>query len=222
METNIEVREGWAKILRSIFPLGIPQSCEWTDKYAIHDLLYVIGLEGQSNQMLFANGCRMNLIDARYSSEYNCVELRTSGPAYIVRPTKLSFESFNGPAPKWGYFRLEFANLKPSRFCSNPDAKMEEVCEFEPGEYIHDKHWIDDEYDGERLPETARMITRIMHGSLIISEAGALNTVNYDENLETMSNNEVRSHIENATTFNFPIDVTYENNVAKFTIKAMQ
>lgn len=99
---------------------------------------------------------------------------------------------------------------------------MEEVCEFELGEYIHDKHWIDDEYDGERLPQTARMITRIMHGSLIISKAGTLSTVNYDEDMETMSNNEVRSHIEDVTTFKFPFDVTYENNVAKFTEKVMQ
>lgn len=146
MKTNNDVREGWRRVLRSIFPLGIPQSCEWTDKYAIHDLLHIIGLEGQSNQMLFANGCRINLINAIYSSEYNCVELNTSGPAYIVRPTKLSFESFNGPAPKWGYFRLDFANLKPSRFCSNPNAKMEEVCEIEPGAYIPEKHWINNEY----------------------------------------------------------------------------
>ena len=61
-----------------------------------------------------------------------------------------------------------------------------------------------------------------MHGSLIISEAGTLNTVNYDENLETMSNKEVRSHIEDATTLKIPFDVTYENNVAKFTEKVMQ
>ncbi|MGL5563995.1 MAG: hypothetical protein ACRDCN_15460 [Tannerellaceae bacterium] len=204
MKTKNEVREGWVRVLKSIFPQGLPKSCEWTDQQIIHNLLHIISTEEQSNHLFFPSGGGMNLAGAKYSGEYKCMELtNASGGASVIKPAKLTFHSFGKAGIEWSYFRIEAADLKPTGIYANTNGIYEEVCEIEPVDYISTKHWMENEYQGERLPSDARLVMRFLGGSIVIFANASpynYNTGTYDARHNAMSDQEFRQYIEDVTT----------------------
>jgi serine/threonine-protein kinase len=75
----------------------------------------------------------------------------------------------------------------------------EELVEIDSGKYVERFNWEEGEFDGEPLPEQARLICRYLRGSFVIfSTRSIYNLVpdTYDGRHDTMSEQEFRTYIE--------------------------
>ena len=82
----------------------------------------------------------------------------------VVKPAALLFESF-GPKLEWAYFRIECQAMSPSGVYENlGNLESEEVVLVAPGIYANRAAWDENEYDSERLPESARLVDRFFVG----------------------------------------------------------
>src|SRR5688500_16943356 len=104
MEFFQENRNDWINIHERIFPLGIPQKCEWIDLQSIASILDTIGSTDNSNHMFYPTGGGLDIESAKLSNEKGCIEIFT-GITDIIKPKRLLFESFDDPI--WNYFRIE-------------------------------------------------------------------------------------------------------------------
>lgn len=197
MDFNKKKQE-WIDIQNKIFPNGIPKHCEWRKLEDIISILNTIGSIKNSNHMFYPSGGGLDVISSNLSSEPNCIEIYT-GHTEILKPMKMTFESFEDPI--WNYFRIEILNLEPTGIYKEKYDDYEELVEIEPRKYINRSHWDIDEYKGQKLPKSARIIMRHFKGSFVIFAKSSyynMDTSTYDARHNKMSSNEFRAYIENA------------------------
>ena len=125
------------------------------------------------------------------------------GIAHIVNPKRLLFEGIDMKDFQWNYFRLELDYL-PASYVYKLSKRQkelawsEELLELEPGEYLNMHYWEINEYEGEPLPQTARIVTRMFKGSLVIfAKSSIYNDIStYEGRHDRVGAEEFRNHIE--------------------------
>lgn len=169
----------WEKLMKELFPYGIPEVCTWTSLSEIVEVLNFVGErsvnERELNHMFFPSSGGLDLTGATFSVENQCIELHSDGLFYIAKPKSLSFYSVNHN-PDWMYFRLDTYDLKPSGVYEeiSEEAIREDVTEVAPGVYEHIGIWeygyyqYPDVDEDVRLREDARVVTRFLKGSFVI------------------------------------------------------
>ena len=189
----------WRQLINTIFPGGRPNRFEWETPQEISDVLNVIGSIKNSNHTFFPSAGGLDLQGCKvYAGEKGCIELDFGIIPYIAKPAKLIFEAFDDDN-QWNYFRLELDQLP--KMVEDGDAFDffdEQVTEVTPGKYMR---WEEKEYYPERLPENARIIVRLLKGSLVTFQKssqynrrhGKLDA--YDARHNKMSANEFRDYI---------------------------
>jgi hypothetical protein len=190
----------WIEILEKIFPTGLPEKCEWTNRNEIVNVLKIIGSVRNSNHMFYPRGGGLDVEGANISVEDNCIEIDTGGLIDILKPSRLIFHSFKADH-QWNYFRLETAELKPSGVYETKDYSDEELCELSPGNYVSRVYWDEGEYREEKLPPSARVVTRHFRGSFVIFQKTSIynkNSRTYDGRHNKMTDDEFRKYIQNA------------------------
>jgi serine/threonine-protein kinase len=195
-------KKDWIEIQDKIFPKGLPERCEWTDRNEIVNVLKIIGSIRNSNHMFFPRGGGLDVEGANISSEENCIEIDTGGLYDILKPSRLIFHSFKAEH-QWNYFRLETLELKPFSIYEEKDYSDEELCELSPGNYISRTYWDAGEYQGQELPSTARVVTRHFRGSFVIFQKTSIynhNSRTYDGRHNKMTDEEFRKYIQDVIT----------------------
>jgi serine/threonine-protein kinase len=201
MSTITEFQEknaqDWKKILTSIFPIGIPDHAEWSDLNGIISILNRIGSVDSSNHIHLPTGGGLDVKRATLSHEDDSIEIITDGSTQIVKPVKLTFESFED-RPEWSYFRLEAIGVEQSEAYDYKIEGHEEVVEIAPAHYVAREHWDNKEYGGEPLPEGSRLVIRNRKGSfLIVQKSGPYNSdrSTYDARHNQMSDDVFKAYI---------------------------
>jgi len=196
-----ENRQAWIDIQNRIFPAGIPEHFEWTELIDIISVLNKIGAIDNSNHMFYPTGGGLDVESANLSYENNCIEIST-GLTDIIKPERLIFESFIDPL--WNYFRIETLELESSSVYEKEDDNeyfpSEELLEIEAGKYISRSYWDEGEYMGQKLPSSARVLTRHLKGAFVIFAKSSYynrNSRTYDARHNKMSAEEFRDYIEN-------------------------
>jgi len=136
---------------------------------------YTGSYDGNINHMFFPYGGGLDLTGAKHSVEQGCIELNAGTLAYVCRPKELTFYAVENE-PDWMYFRLDTDPLKDSGVYEEiaEDALSEELTEAAPGEYADRGVWdygyyvYDDSGKEEMLRKDARVVTRILRGSIVI------------------------------------------------------
>jgi len=100
--------------------------------------------------------------------------------AYVIKIKCLSFVSINNDLD-WNYFRIENDHLQPSvsgsAITSHPC--YEHLVELSPSVYIDGKYWYEPKSFADGLPDTARPLSRILKGDLVIfKKTAAYNDLN--------------------------------------------
>jgi serine/threonine protein kinase len=193
----------WRDIHLSFFPNVVPNQAVWTDLEAIVQVLDHLGSIHGLNHMLLPYGGGMDLKGARSGMEEGTIELIIDERiAYIVRPKRLMFENFRFDW-EWNYFRLETGGLEPTGIVG-PSRGREELVEIEPLEYIERGYWDEGEYCGQRLPPSARLVSRFMAGDfLILQKTSMYNWIGstYDGRHNQMNADEFRDYIAKTIQF---------------------
>lgn len=157
----------WAKIHQDIFLNVIPTSATWTGTQNIIDILNIIGSSKNTNHLFFPDGGGLDLLGAGHSYENGCIELHF-GTDYIIKPKKLTFEAIND-SQDFNYFRIEADILERTKINGFSTEKIsEQLCELSPAKYVQSHHWDENEYNGQKLPDSARRIIRYFEGSFVI------------------------------------------------------
>ena len=173
----------WTGLIRNLFPKGMPTAAVWTDLDSMGLVLNHIGSRRNASHMFYPTGGGMDLQGAiPFDEEPGCLALSTGRRvAEVVKPTALLFDSF-GTELEWAYFRLECEPLAPcgvykteGKDDKTPPPKSEEVVLVEPGTYAERSAWDAVEFRGQRLPESAQLITRSLGGGpFVIFAKGSL------------------------------------------------
>lgn len=190
-------RQNWIDIQSRIFPIGIPTHCAWTRIEDIVSILNTIGSVDNLNHWFYPTGGGMDIKSSQLSVEPNCIEIFT-GLTDILKPKCMTFESFSDPI--WNYFRIETQELEPSGVYKDKEYPSEELTEIESGKYVDRSYWDEGEYEGEKLPKTARVLTRHLKGSFVIFAKSShynRNSSTYDARHNKMTSEEFRVYIEN-------------------------
>lgn len=189
-------RQAWIDIQNKIFPTGIPKHCEWTKLEDIISVLNTIGSIDNSNHMFYPTGGGLDVESSKLSTETNCIEIFT-GLTDLLKPKRMTFESFSDPI--WNYFRIETYDLEPSGVYKEKDYPSEELTEIETGKYVNRSYWDEGEYQGQKLPKSARVLTRHLKGSFVIFAKSSYynrNSSTYDARHNKMTSEEFREYIE--------------------------
>ena len=197
---NEQNRLQWMEVQEKLFLSALPKRVIWEKIEDIVKVLNILGSIPELNHMFYPEGGGMDLQKASISSvEPGCIELHT-GIAEIIKPRRLLFESFGDDA-EWNYFRLELRQLassEPYKDRKN-DFEFEEVVELNPGVYVNRWHWDENEYDGEPLPPSARLVMRHTKGAFVVfSKTSSYNQdpSTYDGRHNRMTTSKFRTYIE--------------------------
>lgn len=196
MDFYAKNRQDWITILNKIFPNGVPKYCEWNKIEDIIAVLNVIGSIPSSNHIFYPSGGGMDIESSQKSIENGCIEIFT-GLTDILKPKALLFYSFDDPI--WNYFRIETYELEPSGVYELGDYPSEEVTDLGEGQYISRIYWDEGEYQEEKLPNTARVLTRYFKGSFVIFAKSShynRHSSTYDARHNKMSSDEFKAYIE--------------------------
>ena len=195
----------WTEGLQEVFPSGIPVSNEWNDVDSMASVLDKIGVRAQSNHMFFPMGGGHDLLGASpYREEAGCLALKVSDHLYeVVKPSMLLFEAF-GSDLEWSYFRIECDKMPWTGVADEQEGATEEVVLISPGEYAPRAAWDENSYEGEGLPEDAKLIVRFVgSGSLVIFSKGSQYNLGqdagrdaYDGRHNKRTSEQFRSYIE--------------------------
>ena len=165
-----ENTQEWNTILHSIFGEVIPAEYRWTNKEEIITVLNKIASGKSNNYTFFADGGGLTLKGADQSNEDGCIEFDFDS-AYLSKVNSLDFMAVGtDSACSNSYFRIATANLKPAQVYESDEIPTyhEHVLELTPLNYIDGKYWDLGEYHGEDHPTSARPLTRILKGDLVI------------------------------------------------------
>ena len=199
---NEEFRERnpvqWTDLERELFPTGLPTRAIWDRRGDIVAVLKRIGAAGDLGHMFFPTGGGLHLDNVGESWEENCIELSAGGNIYILKPRRLIFDSF-GADSSWNYFRLETHELEIlGQYEFDFHSKQEDLTEIAEGQYTYPEAVVYDDFDGERLPDTARSVTRILEGDFVIFSIISpynLNSKTYDARHNKMNADQFREYI---------------------------
>jgi serine/threonine-protein kinase len=199
LNRNFEKRSKseWLDIQNDLFPSAMPRRVIWENIDDIINILNIISEHGEINHTLFPGGGGLDLESAKLSYEEGCIELSFNGHAHIVKPKRLIFECFQGYSD-WNYFRLETEGLE---LIGNHDhiGYDEGLTEIEPCVYTSYECFEFDDFNGERLPTSARSVVRIAKGSFLIClRTGNYNAdpATYDGRHNKVNADEFRNYIE--------------------------
>ncbi|NWA24598.1 protein kinase [Pseudomonas gingeri] len=191
----------WTELTQKLFPLGAPARTTWTEIDIICAVLSEIAKVPALNHMFYPTGGGNTITGVRRTTEERMIELLIGdGTAEILRPKKLTYESF-GHDTSWTYFRLEVDTLKPTgiKEALSEDGIREDLMELGPGKYISYSTLEKMEYHDEPLPESPRSIGRYLKGSFVFfSTRSAYNgdTSTYDARHNKMTEKEFRKYIQ--------------------------
>jgi serine/threonine protein kinase len=191
----------WKEALQELFPSCIPSHAEWQSIDGIVATLNMIANIPDLNHLFFPDSGGMDF-DRVTKSDYEpgCIELHTTF-TNLLKPLKLYFESFDGD-PQWNYFRLECSALDPSGVYSDYAGRpFEELTDLGNGSYVDRAIWDENSYNGEPLPEGARVLIRWFGGAFVIFQktsqynrgSGRLDA--YDGRHNKMNADEFREYI---------------------------
>jgi serine/threonine-protein kinase len=188
----------WKDLQKQLFPSTMPQRVIWED---IDDIVYILNAIGSVtalNHMFYPSGGGMDLEGARLGSEDDTIEL-VIDVNYIdlIKPKRLIFENF-GSDTLWNYFRIETEELSPTGI-GGVYRDSEELVEIEPMHYINRSHWDNNDYGGEKLPPSSRLVTRILKGDFVLfAKKSFYNhaTSTYDGRHNQLTTDEFRKYIE--------------------------
>lgn len=157
----------WQELQKQLFPTTMPQRVIWEDLTDIARILDIIGSTPSLNQMFYPSGGTMDLEGANVGLELHTIELVIDKRwVDLVRPQRLIFENFSSDT-QWNYFRLETQSLEPTGI-GNVYLGSEGLVEVEPLHYVDRSSWDSGYYEDERLPPSARLVTRHMNGDFVI------------------------------------------------------
>ena len=162
----------WKRLIDGLFPIARPLRAKWEHPAQIMDVLNQLGRLPRANHLFFPDGGGQDLLGARVAPESGLLSLNCGGVDRYVKPESLSFESFGDADDyQWSYFRLALFHIPATGIYQHFDKTghvSEELLELCPGEYAPRSGWDENEHNGEPLPRGARLIVRILHGSLVI------------------------------------------------------
>lgn len=162
----------WKRLIDGLFPIARPVRAKWEKPQEIITVLNQIGSVPSVNHLFFPDGGGQDLLGAAEANESGLISLDCDGTNYYVKPESLSFESFGDPEDyQWSYFRLALSPIPATGTYKDFDKAAhvaEELLELSPGEYVNRSSWDEGEYDGEPLPKEARVIVRLLRGSVVI------------------------------------------------------
>jgi len=190
----------WVDVQGRLFPLAFPSRATWFDPDDIIKVLRQASKTDGLNHMFFPDGGGLTIRAIDHSIENGAIRLDCD-LKYVVKPLKLTFESF-GPGSPWNYFRLEAQPVSPTgtEGAYLPDSGYKEtVCEIRLGEYVSLDAWEYDEHQGEPLPEGAGVISRILKGSFVIFSTRSpynLDPATYDARHEKLQEEHFRQYIQ--------------------------
>ena len=188
----------WEDVQRELFPFGLPDRAVLTKRQDIMAVLDKIAQIEALGHVFFPDGGGMHLEHVGESVEENCMEIK-AGIAHVVNPKRLIYESF-GDSPTWNYFRLETNPLSPiGEYDFDFTSKAEELTEVTPGLYTYRDALEFDDFEGERLPKSARSVARSLSGDFVIFAVISpynLNPGTYDARHDAMGTDEFRAYIE--------------------------
>jgi hypothetical protein len=172
----------WKRLLDELFPLNLPTRAYWTEPTDIIKVLNHIGSVNSSNYTFFANGGGLVLTGAKPGNEPGTIELQFQGAVRVCKPDYLLFEGQPvGNDYQWSYFRLEEVELLPTgigHVSTNNHGQEERLTELTPGQYDTLDTW---EYRADReqqLPSSARVVARVLKGSMVIFQKSSEYYVN--------------------------------------------
>lgn len=189
----------WNEVIKSIFPVGSPTTCVWTDHKEIIEVLNKIGSFANTNHMFYPKSGGLDLKGSSTSFESNCIEIKTSFNE-VISPISLTFNSFeNDDENDWTYFRIDLNEISQTDVYNYDANFQEELTELEPLYYVGREHWDEGEFNDEKLPETARLVIRRLKGALVIF--GKLSSYNkhsrtYDGRHNNYDESEFRDYIQ--------------------------
>lgn len=193
-------RSEWENISKKLFPAAIPKRAFLED---IDDIIKVLNILSEEiiedniiAHVFFPDGGGFDLSGAKISYEEGCLELNLY-TAYIIKPKRLIFESFPNNSD-WNYFRLETEKLEQLVEHSS-EINEEAFTEIEPLKYTDLECYGYNDFNGDRLPKTARCIRRILNGTFLICLKTSVynhDSTTYDGRHNNMSTDEFRDYIE--------------------------
>ena len=162
----------WRELFEKLLPAQAPYLAVWDQQEDIISLLNLMGAQGPS--IYFAEGSNDTLYGAQPGTEPGTVELRLHGTAKICKVSSIRAECLLDPLQpgkvdyRWAYFQIVQQPLAETGLGYITYNKQEErIAEMRPGQYASL-----DEYDSmkqeRRLPPTARIIQRMLRGSMIV------------------------------------------------------
>jgi hypothetical protein len=165
--------QDWKTQLDALFPVSLPSRASWTETTEIVRVLAHLSNPKHVNHAFFPTSGGLDLTGASLLGLDGLVELDFDKSRYHARPKVLQFESFPSADPtgsyEWNYFRLELETIPA--VLPNPSALYplyEETLELTPGNFVERFHYDAGEYNGQPLPPTARLVIRLLGGSLVI------------------------------------------------------
>jgi serine/threonine-protein kinase len=191
----------WKSLIDQLFPLSIPTHARWEGQSSIFTVLNHIGSIQNVNHLFFPDGGGLDLTSAKPANEEGLTELDFAGSIKLCKIANLTFESFGDIDDyQWCYFRIELESID-SVGASRPrnGRLIEELTEISLGHYVPRSAWDEREYQGEPLPRTARLISRILGGSMVIFQKSSIyNRIpgTYEAPHNGSSVNEMRGEIE--------------------------
>ncbi|WP_455538719.1 hypothetical protein [Terrisporobacter sp.] len=109
-EINISKNiQSWEEKIIQIFPMAIPNKCEWNDEMDMLNILFTLCYKNL-NHIFYPDGQVLSLFGADFSKEDSCIELYTEKSIDIIKPKLLSFRYYE-EAYSWSYFRVEIEVL---------------------------------------------------------------------------------------------------------------
>lgn len=189
----------WSELTRKLFPLAAPTQATWTDIDEICMVLSEIAKVPSLNHMFYPTGGGNTITGASRSAEPGLIRLDVSGIAEILKPEKLTYESF-GNDSRWTYFRLEAAPIRPTGIPNalSAEGEYEALVEITPGAYAPYECWDAGEYMGQALPASARPASRFLKGAFVFfSTRSVYNQVSgtYDARHNKVSEQVFRDYI---------------------------
>jgi len=151
----------WDQRLNELFSGAVPSHAEWTALDAIVSTLRAVA--GNLNHVFFPSGGGQDLMSCRATQD-GLLEWSYSDnldrSAYVCKPVKLVFWN-PGVSTREANFVLEVTALQPLDPAQEDSSReREEVVELGDGRYAPRYAWDEDEYQGETLDASARLLVR--------------------------------------------------------------
>lgn len=196
----------WEEFMHRLFPKGAPREVVWQDPQDIANVLNEVGQVPALNHMFFPSSGGNTIKGAVIAGESGFIEIDEGVGTSIIKPKKLTFNSFAGAA-EWNYLRLEAEQVKPTgHYPVKDDDIYEYLTELTPGIYDHPKvaEYRFDRDEGPALPETMRTVARFLRGSFVIFSTSSpynQNPDTYDARHDKMDEAKFREYIEGAAEY---------------------